>query len=446
MSSITYKMIISPTGVCNLHKEEDYNWIADIKIDKKKNTFSIGRYNYSKGDESLSMLELTAKISFANAQYHRINNFISSYTISYTFWDCFIDVNIDDKVKADMEYFKFNIISKIKKRKYDNIEQAFENFKQAEMDKNSIKDVRILIYMFGQSVKQMRDCVGKGAWARLSKLNAYTLKLIFDREGDINQHEGCLKLILDIIDKHNESKIAVNSINQSISFPSKIKEAFLRNLINGKIDALDEKEVSDSLIKIRDCHSIMNRQGQEFNPHWSIKRITEEHDYWSSRQTYETMGVGPNDIFEIPKYFKSNAEKNKKNNIEYKFLSSSKDYLEEGRIMGHCIANYAKKAKKGDYVTLNIKQGDKVATVGYNKAYKGYNLEQMYSKYNRKNYTPEMREFAESLCKEPIISKVKIKTSSKKAKESKLDFTTFLGCCGALFLITLIIYFSDKGM
>lgn len=440
MSSLTYKMIISPTGAVKFSEKKNYNWLQDVKIDKTNKTFSIGDYKYERGDEKLTRLQMASKISTANAQYQRINDYISSFTICDTFNVSLLNANIRDEVRDDMNALNCNFAQLFMRVGVCEMQSIFENIQQAYDDKDSLGDVRYLVYTSGLSVSDIRSSVGKGAWARLTKLNLNDLKAAFNAGEDICKHSDSLPLILDFIEKYGSEGSAKHLLMRSYKLSQPCRRALLLNALNEKIDVNDTYSITEAIITIRDCESILNRQGQKFNPKWSIKRITEEHDYWSSRQTYATMGVEPDDVFEIPKYFEDNAKKKSPNGLEYRFLHYAKDYLEEGKNMGHCIANYARKAKSGDYVTMNVKHKGKTATVGYANTSRGFIFEQMYSKHNNKEYTPQMEEFAKAVCKKPIISTPKILDNSKPKKKFNKDSLIFVGVtCWVVMVLFITI-------
>ena len=431
-------MIISPSGSCNLHEQQDYDWHNDIKVNVKKKTFSIGAYEYVEGDIDKPQARIVTEISTANAQFTRINNFPSQAIIYDIFLSCFIDISLSDKVKEDIKSISDKNPSNLLKKLIgsSDINNVIEVFNQAYKDRESLADARLMPYIFGQHPSALKSSVGKGNWARLSKLNKNQLYFIFCPENvnNISYYEGNLRLILDCIDKYS------NEFNPNLKLISPlhndVAKCLLLNVIKSKV-SIDSEGVNSAKIKIRDCHNLMRGREEWFNPEWSIKRVTEKHDYWSSRQTYTTMGVGPNDVFYIPEYFKKNAakQKDKYPDVDYKFLNTSKDYLEEGQKMNHCIASYAKDAKYGKYVTVNLTQYGKTATVGYReKSRDVYKLEQMCSQRNGSNYTPQMENFAKLLDDKPIIA-----TITPNIKDGKINKTDLIGKFVALALGIAIV-------
>ena len=378
----------------------NYDFLDDTEI-KKEKWFRIGDYKFNKEDLNISKSSLVSKIKKDNILHYNISHSNSSSKILSLFDKLFLETFL-----TESECMRLSSVSQ-----YTNIPATFENIK---IIKQAIEDnlsINPLIFHTMKTTKELKKVLGQGLWSRLCQENEKFNKRIVNFL--VYENNKISKDINNLILNLTKSQI---SFSFDEKMPNGVKYCYLNNLTQRKAF----EEIVD-VTTIQDCHRYCEINLEEFNRHWSYKRVLKEHEKYRRLTTYETMGVSPDDVFDIPEYLSDEnlAKIPNPSGIEYKVLKTAKDYYEEGEAMHHCIAtHYAKEAKYGRYFSISLKQGEDRSTAGFRLASifdiverSAPYLEQIKSFQNQNKSTPEMRKF----CKE--IEKL------YPAKEEKINYS-----------------------
>lgn len=133
-----------------------------------------------------------------------------------------------------------------------------------------------------------------------------------------------------------------------------------------------------------DTRDMAGQLSQPFNPEWSVKRMQEQHDKYV-------------EMVNARKYSKDEwkSVQGLPDKIEYDgyaahLVKSPYELHQEGDAMRHCVASYAQRIDKGEYLVYSLRdsEGDRVSTLGLHKQPVGdeevWLTQQHYGKFNRR--------------------------------------------------------------
>jgi hypothetical protein len=143
----------------------------------------------------------------------------------------------------------------------------------------------------------------------------------------------------------------------------------------------------------KDTQRMSVQLGEDFNPKWSYRRISEKHEEFTRaihRRHYS------DDVFPWTTLLPEEVKKVEHEDYTATLLDNALAIREEGDSMGHCVGSYAVRSSNADYMVYSITKGDeRVSTLGINvdnhiskeehkpRALRGgYRFNQHYGKYN----------------------------------------------------------------
>lgn len=205
--------------------------------------------------------------------------------------------------------------------------------RQAEAD--GIRQVAPICVAYRRPPAEVRAIIGGGLWKRVHHSdvidNAWrakiklTTKLPFATIMDIPR--GAFREVNGMVSHHGEAAVTIAARM-----------------------AGNRTQMREAVVLVRDTI----RMGGEANPAWSLRRLREEHDRLAREHARRSADPKP---FAVPWRCEIDG-------FAFTRLVSAADFAEEGAIMRHCIASYARDAKSGRETAFRI-EGPERASVSF---------------------------------------------------------------------------------
>jgi hypothetical protein len=139
---------------------------------------------------------------------------------------------------------------------------------------------------------------------------------------------------------------------------------------------------------ISDTHRMCQRLGQTFNPRWSFRRIKQEHDEMALEITKRESSPEPIEAME--KYPQTLNYKG----VVATLFKSCRDIAVRGLQHHHCVAVYAKRVEKDDYVVYSLEGKGLSSTLGISTNPAHRHIEALFSQhYHAWNQTVKDEDF-----------------------------------------------------
>lgn len=189
-------------------------------------------------------------------------------------------------------------------------------------------------------------------------------------------------------------------------------------------------EINKHTRLFREAHFLAAQLGQEVNPKWTPRRVTEEHDRMSKEITARKYSK---DVFDSVRDIPVKSLKSGK--YVAKLLDNAFSIADEGNAMGHCVAGYSDSVRQGSYLVYSVtKDGGRSSTIGVNKG-NGYSyhnqltgkthvdtpawkLQQQYGRYNAHVTDEEEHNLAQT-----IVEQLNKAFAHEKEEENELATT-----------------------
>lgn len=224
---------------------------------------------------------------------------------------------------------------------------------QAERD--GLINIIPIIVLFCKSPQDIRAEIGKGAWKRVAN-NSKTRNVLM-MNALINEPPITLGVKLDTVLRISSGVLNLHP------FPDKDLE-----IVDRIIPKRDKMSFRQTIHLITDTRSML---GDAFNPEWSYARMKREHDDAVKAENAKRYS---SKSFAEPWSYSADG-------YTATLLTSPLDIANEGRLMRHCVASYAKLAAKGSYAVFEI-DGKERATLGVKRTNIGAITDQCYGACN----------------------------------------------------------------
>lgn len=231
--------------------------------------------------------------------------------------------------------------------------------------KDGNRHIAPIVFKTGKSPQELKAVLGKGLWKSLCSNT-------FSRN----------KLISNSIDKQKQD-LGLYDLNMlpstllSLGFGSNPK------VVVWAKDYVKPWKDTSAMRRARNIYADTERMASQlnlpFNPKWSYSRMEEAHDEYATKLNKQKYSP---DVF--PCLSSENIREYEDEGYKASLLLSSKDIIDEGRAMHHCVSRYVDVVRGGRYLVYSVsKEGKKVSTIGINKTPKGYTLNQHYRECNK---------------------------------------------------------------
>lgn len=247
------------------------------------------------------------------------------------------------------------------------LESAADKLQQAMGD--GLWNITPFIYHLNKSPKELKEMFGKGLWSSLCKNSFTRNKLIcaFGESRATNNVSTIKELNLvssTLLRKFPSTYYEVPYVLKHLSFSRKGEYAKVTD--NDFLFVLETKRMADQL-------------GEVFNPQWSKRKMHEKHEQFSRDITARDYSDEPfSFVQDLPNSFSTEE-------FTCKLLDSKFKIALEGKEMHHCVASYADRSSRGEYLVYAVMQGDeKYSTIGFtrDKATGKVRIQQHYKRFN----------------------------------------------------------------
>jgi hypothetical protein len=204
-------------------------------------------------------------------------------------------------------------------------------------ERDGIPQVAPILLAFSGRPDEVRARIGKGLWKRV--------------------HHSCLK--------SNISR-AIAKITTRLDFATimEIPESALRETVgqcksSGESAVTVAARIAKTRAEMREAVMLARdtaRMGGSPNPKWSLRRLREEHDRLARDLALKDADPTP---WADPWEWCHDG-------FRFRRLVSNADFAAEGRVMRHCIAGYASRARRGDETAFAI-TGDERASASFDR-------------------------------------------------------------------------------
>lgn len=239
------------------------------------------------------------------------------------------------------------------------------------------------------NASELRNLFGKNPWKRISKLtrthNKMIAELTIDEGIELSSRNYSYALVHKRVSKNFDRHMGLKPL--AIAYTDTlIKEqgsaaAALR---------VDIRDIYRTAMYINDMYIA----GVQINPQWSTRRIKEEHDKWMIEERDRLAAIKRKEEIEYQGEFATNTPR-MFGDIKATILNTVESIEIEGKVMGHCVGTYSRRAFKGEYRVVRIERNGYTCTLGlidrhrhdYPHDFVGplqkcFTFQQMYGKFN----------------------------------------------------------------
>lgn len=238
-----------------------------------------------------------------------------------------------------------------------------------QADADGLRHLFPLIAAFGEAPDQLKRRFGKSIWRKLAG-NTFYRNMLLARTG-AGVYVDVPSTVLRVLASINAP---LSLCNAALNLNPTYKEAAEWLVSTGRYVEPKHGDLVDRYI-VRDTIDMARTLGLTVNEKWSSARWLAEHDRMaklSLARAYSTDPIVPEHRVQFGQYMLVR-------------LCSAWHIAEEGRTMGHCVANYVPSVLEGEYLVYSLREhidGPSLATVGLLRNPLGWYLEQVRGRYN----------------------------------------------------------------
>lgn len=234
------------------------------------------------------------------------------------------------------------------------------NQMMSDDQKNLIPIIQALSWV---DVSKAREIIGKANWKKLCKNTAHRNKLI-SKQLMFSAGSGRVRNVIDELIDLDSGALDLKCA------PTPDLSTWLKKECNITYKEMRKRSGEVRMLKTlwTDTQRMAQRQGREFNPKWSMRRMQEEHDALSAAMNAAMVKYQrtiPQEILD------KNLSKDflitewELNGVRASLLTTYDRICKEGKEMHHCVASYAEQSMGGRYFVVHIDGDDEATTVGY---------------------------------------------------------------------------------
>lgn len=244
---------------------------------------------------------------------------------------------------------------------------SYVNLMVAKQD--GLDNILPYVFEYNETPQELRKRFGKGVWKKMCSFSKTRNKLI-------------CKHIRNSLKEDQAKVIGIPSSLLKHGIPLTYAQ-YVANSLKGLWG--DKKKINEHYHTFTDCYFMFKQEGLEFNMHWSIARLKQEHDNIASKINARKYS---SDKFDWTLDFQHKEFTVEEYSV--KLLDNAKDIADEGTFMKHCVGSYADLSRKGEYAVFSVsKAGEKYSTIGFSltdvngdEVKKTFHFQQHYKKYN----------------------------------------------------------------